>query len=139
MIAVVNSECDSGSETESRFIVGKLILRPVAPQSSVTPPCNQGNQTLTKSVQNYAVQGSSCESCQKDHRLYLCSQFKGMCLADIHEFVKDKNFCFNCFQSGHSSDAFPCKFTCPECKMKHYTLLECIDFRNSSLINTPQV
>ena len=71
----------------------------VTPQPSVTSPCNQGNQTLTKRVQNYAVQGSSCESCQEDHRLYACSQFKGMCLADRHKFIKDKKLCFNCFQS----------------------------------------
>ena len=45
---------------------------------------------LTKRVQNYAVQGSSCESCQEDHRLYACSQFKGMCLSDRHKFVKDE-------------------------------------------------
>ena len=95
----------------------------VTPQPSVTPPCNQGNQTLTKRVQNYAVQGSSCKSCQEDHRLYACSQFKGMCLADRHKFIKDKKLCFNCFQSGHSSNACPSKFACRECKMKHHTLL----------------
>ena len=95
----------------------------VTPQSSVTSPCNQGNPTLAKRVQNYAVQGSSCESCQEDHRLYACSQFKGMCLADRHKFVKDKKLCFNCFQSGYSSNACPSKFICRECKMKHHTLL----------------
>ena len=46
-----------------------------------------------------------------------------MCLADRHKFVKDKKLCFNCFQSGHSSNACPSKFTCRECKMKHHTLL----------------
>ena len=95
----------------------------VTPQPSVTSPYNQGNPTLTKKFQNYAVQGSSCESCQEDHRLYACSQFKGMCLADRHKFVKDKKICSNCFQSGHSSNACPLKFTCRECKMKHHTLL----------------
>ena len=46
----------------------------VTPQPSVISPYNQGNPTLTKKVQNYAVQGSSCESRQEDHRLYACSQ-----------------------------------------------------------------
>ena len=95
----------------------------VTPQSSVTSPCNKGNQNLTKRLQNYAVQGSLCESCQEDHRFYACSQFKGMCLADRHKFVKDKKLCFNCFQSRHSSNVCPSKFTCRECKMKHHTLL----------------
>ena len=40
-----------------------------------------------------------------------------------HKFVKDTKLCFNCFQSGHSSNACPSKFTCRECKMKHHTLL----------------
>ena len=96
----------------------------VTPQSSVTSPCNQGNPVLTKRVQNYAVQGSSCESYQEDHRLYVCSQFKGMCLADRHKFGKHKNLSFNFFQSGHSSNACPSKFTRRECKMKHHTLLQ---------------
>ena len=95
----------------------------VTPQSNVTSPCNQGNPTLTKKAQNYAVQGSSCESCQEDHRLYACSQFKGMCLADRHNFVKDKKLRSNCFQSGNSPNGCPSTFTCPECKMKHHTLL----------------
>ena len=46
-----------------------------------------------------------------------------MCLADRHKFIKDKKLCFNCFQSGHSSNACPSKFTCRECKMKYHTLL----------------
>ena len=62
----------------------------VTPQPSVTPPCNQRDQILTKKVRNYAVQGSSGESCQKDHRLYACSKFKRMCLADRHIFANDK-------------------------------------------------
>ena len=61
---------------------------------------------------------------QEDHRLYVCSQFKGMCLADGHKFVKDKNLSFNFFLSGHSSNACPSKFTRRECKMKHHTLLQ---------------
>ena len=108
-------------DTRSRAL--KSSGTKVTQQPSLTPPCNQGNQTLTKRVQNYAVQDSSCESCQEDHRLYACSQFKGMCLADRHKFVKDKKLCFNCFQSGHSSNACPSKFTCRECKMKYHTLL----------------
>ena len=66
----------------------------VTPQSSVIPPCNHGNQTQNKRVQKYAVQGSSCESCQEDHRLYACSQIKKTCLADRHKFVKEKKLCF---------------------------------------------
>ena len=95
----------------------------VTPQSSVTSPCNQGNQTLTKRVQNYAFQGSSCECCQEDHRLYACSQFKGMCPADRHKFGKDKKRSQNCFQSGHSSNACASEFPRRECKVKHHTLI----------------
>ena len=31
----------------------------ITPEPRVTPPCNQGSQTLTKKVQSFAVQGSS--------------------------------------------------------------------------------
>ena len=35
----------------------------LTPEPRGTPPCNQENQTLTKRVQSFAVQGSSSESC----------------------------------------------------------------------------
>ena len=96
----------------------------VTPQSSVTSLCNQRSPTLTKRVQILLFKAHRVNLAKRIIAFTLVHNSMECVLLINISSVKTKKLCFNCFQSGHSSNACPSKFTCRECKMKHHTLLQ---------------
>ncbi|KAK3712224.1 hypothetical protein QZH41_009770, partial [Actinostola sp. cb2023] len=66
-----------------------------------------------------------CPSCDKDHWLSQCDDFKKLNLEDRYKLVRAKRLCLNCLVSGHFVHECPKKSFCriQGCTKKHSTFL----------------
>ena len=66
-----------------------------------------------------------CPSCNKNHWLSQCSDFRKLRLSDRLKFVHAKKLCFNCLVSGHFVQDCPKQSFCriEGCTKKHFTFL----------------
>ncbi|KAK3735155.1 hypothetical protein QZH41_020254, partial [Actinostola sp. cb2023] len=66
-----------------------------------------------------------CPSCDKDHWLSQCDDFKKLNLQDRYKLVRAKRLCLNCLVSGHFVHECPKKSFCriQDCTKKHSTFL----------------
>lgn len=66
----------------------------------------------------------SCSFCGKnDHNIYRCVDFQSLSSHQKFEFVKKRNFCFNCLGTSHNSKECSSKKTCNQCGRKHHSWL----------------
>lgn len=80
---------------------------------------NKPNQCLTFAVTNHA-----CVLCSSaNHKLYACSQFKGIHVNNRFDVVKKNGLCINCLNSGHQVAHCPSKNRCRTCNRSHHTSL----------------
>ena len=89
-------------------------------------PGSTSNQR--KGARSFGMQGKQsnqpkCPSCQKNHWLSQCDDFKKLRIYDRHKFVRDKNLCLNCLAPGHFVQDCPKKSFCriQGCNENHYT------------------
>lgn len=61
--------------------------------------------------------------CSDNHRLWECSFFRAKSPSRRRAFLRGKNVCFNCLQSGHFVSSCPSSGRCRTCRAKHHTLL----------------
>ena len=65
---------------------------------------------------------TTCECCDKNHKIYQCQSFKALSVPDRVQLIKRKGLCFNCLRPGHRSEQ--CNgSTYKKCKRKHNSLL----------------
>ena len=66
-----------------------------------------------------------CPSCQKDHWLSQCDEFKKLSLYNRYQFVRSKRLCINCLVPGHFVQDCPKRSFCrvEGCAKKHSTFL----------------
>ena len=74
----------------------------------------------------------SCVVCGENHRLYLCSKFKGMPQDRMAAMVTEHNLCFNCLQPGHSAKQCTSSHRCRKCQKLHHTLIHSDQFFRST-------
>jgi hypothetical protein len=111
----------SGETQKSHFDHGK-------PRSHKPPPkgtssfATQGNQPVP--TRNDA-RTLKCPSCNGNHWLSRCVDFKKMSLEERHTFVRNKNVCSNCLVVGHQVNSCPRSSFCriENCESKHSTYL----------------
>ena len=132
-IDVLSWELSKFRDTRSRALESGGTK--VTSQSSVTSPCNQGNLTLTKRVQTYAVQGSSSESCQEVIAFTLVHNSKEYVLLIDISSLKTKNS----FSTASNQDTRLMRAHLRSLAVSaKRNITPCfIDLRNSSLINAP--
>ena len=99
------------------------------------------NDRSKKDARSFAVEGQlkppyppsstpekkvfKCPSCNKNHWLSQCSDFKELRLRDRLKFVHAKKLCLNCLVSGHFVQDCPKRSFCrvERCTKKHSTFL----------------
>lgn len=62
-----------------------------------------------------------CIICKKDHKLFMCSQFKSMTHEKKIELIKSHKLCFNCLRSGHMIQNCTVNVNCRHCNKRHHT------------------
>lgn len=69
------------------------------------------------------VKDKKCVLCSEKHTLCHCKEFIKMDIPQRHNYVKEKQLCFNCLLPGHS--VYKCKVpvTCRVCRRRHHSLL----------------
>lgn len=69
--------------------------------------------------------GPECPSCQSNHWLSQCTNFRAMSLEERHKLVRNKGLCNNCLTSGHMANSCPKASFCriDGCAQKHSTFL----------------
>ena len=86
----------------------------------------QGQSQQQKQLSNSEERKElKCPSCQKDHWLSQCDEFKKLSLYNRYQFVRSKRLCINCLVPGHFVQDCPKRSFCrvEGCTKKHYTLL----------------
>lgn len=110
------------------------IIQPLSCQSSIvgTQPSTSSQVQQTSSRLTHQPPQTSqssghmaiCLLCPDTlHNLYQCKKFKNWDVKSRREFVRDKNYCFNCLFRNHSVKNCPCTFSCQVCKKRHHTLV----------------
>ena len=84
---------------------------------------NTNNTKQDRRIQSYSIVSVCNETCSEPHKFHASPNFKNLLVSDRKKFVRSRQLCFDCLQSGHGVGACTSKFTCRECKMKHHTLL----------------
>ena len=84
---------------------------------------NTNNTKQDRRIQSYSIVSVCNETWSEPHKFHASPNFKNLLVSDRTKFVRSRQLCFNCLQSGHGVGACTSKFTCRECKMKHHTLL----------------
>ena len=81
--------------------------------SSPKPPQYPGNRATA----------SQCPSCQQNHSLDDCSEFKKKSVEDRVKFVMYNGLCFGCYGNNHRSKDCKSRHKCKECGKRHPTTL----------------
>ena len=65
---------------------------------------------------------AKCGYCDQNHLIYKYDAFKSLSHDDKVNTIQEKQLCFNCFPSGHTSRDCKSKFGCRKCKKNGITL-----------------
>ena len=86
-------------------------------------PTNSPQLSFHKFHSNISTSvNTTCERCNKNHKIYQYQSFKALWVQDRAQFIKTKRLCFNCLRLGHQSEQ--CNgSSCRKCKRKHNSLL----------------
>ena len=74
-------------------------------------------------VKSFSTFLGSCFVCNQDHKIFQCSRFSEMSVAEREKLVKGQSRCFNCLGSEHFTSSCQSKRTCNTCHKRHHTLL----------------
>lgn len=65
----------------------------------------------------------TCPLCQLDHKLFQCTQFKGMTITERKAFVIQRSLCFNCFSDSHIVSKCNHSVSCHYCQHRHHSMI----------------
>lgn len=72
---------------------------------------------------NHQPSNVKCLVCFDAHMLWACPKFNSMSVDERHQFVREKQLCWNCFSPAHQVRQCPSKHSCKSCDKPHHTLL----------------
>ncbi|XP_049302953.1 uncharacterized protein LOC125776112 [Bactrocera dorsalis] len=70
-----------------------------------------------------ATKGPHCSYCNRDHKIYVCSQFSQLDSKDKLTAIKKLGACINCLSKGHILANCHSTSSCRICQRRHHTLL----------------
>ena len=80
--------------------------------------------------------GTACVSCNGNHALYECDNFRKLPVREPWNLVKGKKNCFSCLGRGHMSRECKSNNRCATCNKSHHRLLHKVNSSNASCKKT---
>ena len=107
--SVLPNETKPSTESKQTSGYGKKSQMLENKASAGSHPSKESNQTRNQTL---AYHGSSekCPCCDNFHKLYGCSQFSALKLAERRNLIKEKKLCFNCLRPYHTSRELASQF-----------------------------
>jgi len=79
---------------------------------------------------------TACVSCNGNHALHKCDNFRKLPVRERRNLVKGKKNCFNCLGRGHMSRECKSNNRCATCNKSHHSLLHKVNSSNASCKKT---
>ena len=74
-------------------------------------------------VKVLVVGSSECPLCHQGHSIRRCKEFETMAVAQRRIFANRARLCYNCLESGHTTQNCSSDYRCRWCSRQHHTLL----------------
>ena len=112
-----NKESNRDSNSPASIYRGRNARRSPSANSLSTSTKSEANQHKLRRSQ------TRCPSCQGNHSLEDCTEYKKRSLQARIAFVRESGLCFGCLKGGHLSRACTTRLKCGTCAKPHPTSL----------------
>ncbi|XP_052564679.1 uncharacterized protein LOC128093091 [Culex pipiens pallens] len=86
-------------------------------------PYGETNVNPQRSVALVVASGAKCYTCNQQHEIKDCEQFKSRSVNERFSQLRKHGLCFNCTKRGHRAGECTSTNSCERCKKRHHTML----------------